>query len=112
MKVVWGRRAKLDLRELTAYIAEDSVQGAELVAERILKAAELLNQFRVVGGLDESEEPANGSFKGPHTFLLTGSFPGGSAFSVSITGPEDGPRASDFCRRGPPSQHPIRRSQS
>jgi toxin ParE1/3/4 len=45
MKVIWGRRAKLDLRELISYIAGDSVQGAELVAERILKAAELLAQM-------------------------------------------------------------------
>jgi toxin ParE1/3/4 len=45
MKVIWGRRAKFDLRELIAYIAAESVQGAELVASRILKAAELLTQF-------------------------------------------------------------------
>ena len=45
MKVIWGRRAKLDLRELVAYIAEDSIQGAELVAKRILKAAGLLAQM-------------------------------------------------------------------
>lgn len=38
MKVVWGHRARRELRELVAYIAEDSLQGAELVAERILKA--------------------------------------------------------------------------
>jgi toxin ParE1/3/4 len=42
MKLVWAHHAKRDLRELVAYIAEDSVQGAELVAERILKAASLL----------------------------------------------------------------------
>jgi toxin ParE1/3/4 len=45
MKVIWARRAKLDLRGLIAYIAGDSVQGAELVAGRILKAAELLTQM-------------------------------------------------------------------
>jgi toxin ParE1/3/4 len=42
MRVAWSRRAKQDLRELVAYIAEDSVQAAETVAGRILKAAELL----------------------------------------------------------------------
>jgi len=39
MKLVWGRRARRDLRELIAYIAEDSIQAAELVASRILKSA-------------------------------------------------------------------------
>jgi toxin ParE1/3/4 len=42
MRVAWSRRAKQDLRELVAYIAEDSVQAADTVAGRILKAAELL----------------------------------------------------------------------
>ena len=42
MKLIWGSRAKRDLHELVAYIAEDRVQGAELVAARILKAAERL----------------------------------------------------------------------
>ena len=52
MKVVWGRRAKLDLRELTAYIAEDSVQGAELVAERIVRFANLVGRERVIAATD------------------------------------------------------------
>jgi len=42
MKVVWSRRAQRDLRELASTIAEDSIQGAELVSERILKAAKSL----------------------------------------------------------------------
>jgi plasmid stabilization system protein ParE len=42
MKVTWGRRARRDLRELVTYIADDSVQAAEIVAARILKAAESL----------------------------------------------------------------------
>jgi addiction module RelE/StbE family toxin len=45
MKLIWRRRAQRDLHELVAYIAEDSIQGAELVAARILKAAELLTEF-------------------------------------------------------------------
>ena len=45
MKLIWRRRAQRDLHELVAYIAEDSIQGAELVAARILKAAELLTKF-------------------------------------------------------------------
>jgi addiction module RelE/StbE family toxin len=45
MKLVWGRRARRDLHELIAYITEDSVQAAEVVAARILKAAELLIEF-------------------------------------------------------------------
>lgn len=56
MKLIWRRRAQRDLHELVAYIAEDSIQGAELVAARILKAAKLLTEFprggragRVVG---------------------------------------------------------------
>lgn len=35
MKVVWGRRARRDLHELIAYIAEDSLRTAELVSDRI-----------------------------------------------------------------------------
>lgn len=38
MKVTWGRRARRDLHELIAYIAEDSVRTAELVSDRIWKA--------------------------------------------------------------------------
>jgi toxin ParE1/3/4 len=45
MKLTWERRARRDLRELIAFIAEDSVQSAEAVADRILKAAELLTEF-------------------------------------------------------------------
>jgi toxin ParE1/3/4 len=45
MRLVWSQRARRDLRELVVYLAEDSVQGAELVAERILKAAKLLSRF-------------------------------------------------------------------
>jgi toxin ParE1/3/4 len=45
MKLVWGARAKRDLRELVSYIAEDSVQAAEVVAGRILKTAELLAEM-------------------------------------------------------------------
>jgi toxin ParE1/3/4 len=42
MRVVWSDRARLDLRNLVAYIAEDSVQAAELVADRILGTAKHL----------------------------------------------------------------------
>jgi toxin ParE1/3/4 len=42
MKVIWSLLAKRDLRELIANIAEESIQGAELVAARILKTAEVL----------------------------------------------------------------------
>jgi toxin ParE1/3/4 len=45
MKLSWTPRARRDLRELIAFIAEDSLQAAEMVAERILKAAESLPQF-------------------------------------------------------------------
>jgi toxin ParE1/3/4 len=42
MNLVWGDRAKRDLRELISYISEGSVQTAELVAGRIDRATELL----------------------------------------------------------------------
>ena len=45
MKVIWGARAKRDLRELVLYIAQDSLQAAESVNERILKSAEVLSSF-------------------------------------------------------------------
>jgi toxin ParE1/3/4 len=45
MRVNWSPRANRDLHELISYIAEESIQGAELVADRILKVAELLTQM-------------------------------------------------------------------
>jgi toxin ParE1/3/4 len=45
MKLTWSHRARRDLLELIAFIAEDSVQSAEAVADRILKAAKLLTEF-------------------------------------------------------------------
>lgn len=44
MILTWPRRAQRDLHELIAYIAEDSLQAASLVATRILRSAELLLQ--------------------------------------------------------------------
>ena len=49
MTLIWGRRARRDLHELIAYIAEDSVQTAELVATRIRNAAELLSKMPRAG---------------------------------------------------------------
>jgi addiction module RelE/StbE family toxin len=49
MRLVWSRRAKRNLHDLIAYIAEDSVQGAELVSARMLKAAELLAEMPRIG---------------------------------------------------------------
>jgi toxin ParE1/3/4 len=45
MKVVWTGRARRDLRDLIAYIAEDSVRAAERVADRILNAAKSLGRM-------------------------------------------------------------------
>ena len=56
MRVAWSRRAKQDLRELVAYIAEDSVQAAETVMGRILKAAELLADMPRSGRLGRVPE--------------------------------------------------------
>jgi toxin ParE1/3/4 len=39
MKVIWSHRAKRDLQILVSTIADDSIKGAELVSQRILKAA-------------------------------------------------------------------------
>jgi len=39
MRLFWTPRARRDLRELVAYIAEDSVQTAEAVLQRILNSA-------------------------------------------------------------------------
>jgi plasmid stabilization system protein ParE len=49
MNVVWGRKARRDFNELIAYIAEQSVQTAELVADRIDKAVETLTQMPLAG---------------------------------------------------------------
>jgi toxin ParE1/3/4 len=45
MKVIWGHRAKRDLVELIAYIADDNAQAADRVAARILRSAEVLSRF-------------------------------------------------------------------
>ena len=42
MKVTWGSRARRDLHELIAYIADDSVRSAELVSNRIWRAVAAL----------------------------------------------------------------------
>ena len=51
MKVAWSGRARRDLHDLIAYIAGDSVKGAELVAERILSAAKHLDRMPRSGRL-------------------------------------------------------------
>jgi toxin ParE1/3/4 len=56
MRVDWSQRARRDLRELIAYIAEDTVQGAELVAARILKSAELLTDMPRSGRIGRAPE--------------------------------------------------------
>lgn len=45
MKVLWSPRARLDLRELILYIAEDSIQAADLVNTRILNSSSVLSTF-------------------------------------------------------------------
>ena len=62
-----------DLDEVAAYIANDSEQAAYAVAERIDKEAKLLSRFP-----------------------RSGSLPGASAFSGSITALENGPPVSDL----------------
>ena len=49
MRLVWGPRAKRDLRDLVEYIAQESVQRAELVSQRILTSAQLLARLPRVG---------------------------------------------------------------
>jgi toxin ParE1/3/4 len=49
MTLRWALRARRDLHELIAYIADDSVAAAELVASRILKTAELLSEVPHAG---------------------------------------------------------------
>lgn len=42
MKLVWSTQARRDLRELLAYIAQDSTEIAEIVNSRILDSAKRL----------------------------------------------------------------------
>jgi toxin ParE1/3/4 len=49
MNVVWMRRAVRHLTALREHIAEDSPKRAELVAQRILKAVELLATHPEIG---------------------------------------------------------------
>lgn len=49
MKVVWSRRAIRHLVDLRKYIEKDSEQNAALVAERILKAVDILQNHPEMG---------------------------------------------------------------
>ena len=49
MKVVWSRRAIRHLVRLRGFIEKDSDQNAALVASRILKAVDLLQQHPEIG---------------------------------------------------------------
>ena len=49
MNLVWAPRAKRDLNGLVSYIADDSVQAAALVANRILQDAEFLTKIPLAG---------------------------------------------------------------
>ena len=49
MRLVWGLGARRDFIELISYIAEQNPQTAELVANRIDKAVELLTRMPQVG---------------------------------------------------------------
>lgn len=49
MRLTWGPRARRDLHDLVAYIAEESPQRAELMAQRILTTAQLLSKMPGIG---------------------------------------------------------------
>ena len=49
MKVIWSRRAIRNLLALRAYIERDSEQNAALVANRIVKAVDLLQTQPEIG---------------------------------------------------------------
>jgi toxin ParE1/3/4 len=49
MKLAWSQQARRDLRELIAFIADDSPRNADLVNSRILRSVELLAEMPHVG---------------------------------------------------------------
>lgn len=49
MRIVWGRTARRDLKELISYLLEENVQAAELVRDRIRSAANRLGKNPGVG---------------------------------------------------------------
>jgi toxin ParE1/3/4 len=49
MKVKWHRQARLDLRQVRAYIAEDNPKAAAQVAQRILQAIDRLSANPGIG---------------------------------------------------------------
>jgi toxin ParE1/3/4 len=49
MKVTWSKRAIRNANEIHEYIAKDSEQNAAQVAERLLRAVELLNTHPEIG---------------------------------------------------------------
>jgi plasmid stabilization system protein ParE len=99
MRVVWSPRAKRDLHELISYIAEDSVQAAEAIAGRILKAAKLLSQFPKSGRMGASLKPVSGLSSKLLISLFIGLSPAGFAFSGSITDRAGGQSNFDLLRQ-------------
>jgi len=112
MKVVWARRARTDLRKLVAYIAEDSIQGAELVATRILEAAKSLAQMPRIGRPGRVPGTRERGVGRTPYILADRSVQGGSEFSASTTVPGNGLRASDLHGSEIPPRHPTQRSKS
>jgi addiction module RelE/StbE family toxin len=57
-KVIWSRRAIVDLEQIGDYIARDSVQYANRVAERMIAAIERVAAFPQMGRVvPESNDP-------------------------------------------------------
>ena len=84
-----------DLFELAVYIATDSERAAEYVEGAFTKRPNCFPGFRAVGAMGVFLEPANGLLIEPLIFLRIELFPGGFAYSASITAREDGPGIFD-----------------
>jgi len=49
MDIEWSRRARGDLRDIAAYIAQDNPDAADCVTDRIVAATETLSTFPSIG---------------------------------------------------------------
>jgi toxin ParE1/3/4 len=58
-KLIWSSSAKLDLKDITAFIAEDSISAAQRFVESLFQAVERLADFPLSGRMvPEFDDPS------------------------------------------------------
>jgi len=73
MDIEWSRRARGDLRDIAAYVAQDNPDAADRVTDRIVAATETLSTFPSIGRPAVSTARANWSCPARRTSCPTAS---------------------------------------